>query len=74
MDADRGNVIEVHAGPDGTGTLASLRHEWCAEGIESFLGLEESLNQPWQQLFSRWEEALNKGRAFTTTLDETRGE
>jgi diguanylate cyclase (GGDEF)-like protein/PAS domain S-box-containing protein len=74
MDADRGNVIEVHAGPDGTGTLASLRHEWCAEGIESFLGLEESLNQPWQQLFSRWEDTLNKGRAFTTTLNEARGE
>lgn len=73
MGADRGNVVETHAAPDGPGSLATLRHEWCADGVESFLGKEESVNAPWEQLLPRWYETLSAGRAFTSTIDEAKG-
>ncbi|MFC5300016.1 EAL domain-containing protein [Azospira restricta] len=70
IGADRGNLIEVHAGGDGGPSLASLRHEWCADGIESFLGRQETLNIDWQRTLPRWHAALTAGRPFTTTFDE----
>jgi len=73
IGADRGNVIETHRPQSGEGSLASLRHEWCAEGIPSFLGQSETINVDWQHLLPRWHAALSAGRSFTTTVDETTG-
>ncbi|MFA7291973.1 MAG: EAL domain-containing protein [Rhodocyclaceae bacterium] len=73
IGADRGNVIETCAAPDGTGSLGYLRHEWCVDGVESFLGQEESLNVDWQHILPRWYEALMDGRPFSTTIDQTSG-
>lgn len=73
LGADRGNVIEAHQAADGCGSLATLRYEWCADGIESFLGKPESANILWEPLLPRWYEALNAGQAFATTIDEAAG-
>ncbi|MBI2308929.1 MAG: EAL domain-containing protein [Rhodocyclales bacterium] len=70
IGADRGNIIETHDAGDGRGSRASLRHEWCADGIESFLGREETQDIDWRQVLPRWHAALTAGRPFTTTFDE----
>ena len=74
IDADRGNVVETHFAADGQTPVASLREEWCAEGIETFLGRPESLDMPWRATLPRWHEALSAGRPFTSTIDEAQGE
>lgn len=74
IGADRGNLIEIHARPEDGKSLASLRNEWCAEGITSFLGRAESTAFPWEDMLPRWRAPLMSGQAFTTTAEETTGE
>ncbi|HEX5801468.1 MAG TPA: EAL domain-containing protein [Azospira sp.] len=73
IGAERGNIVETHRAPDGDGSLASLRHEWCAPGIESFLDREDSQNVDWLRILPRWHAALSAGEIFTTTISECTG-
>ncbi len=70
IDADRGNVVEFSRSEDGAKTLATLRHEWCADGVDSFLGQSGTVDIDIAEHLPRWHGALSAGRTFTTTLDE----
>lgn len=62
--ADRAYVFENRAGDDDDEILATLRFEWCTEGVEPRIGNPELVDVPWKTAgFGEWYDVLVGGGA-----------